>query len=264
MGKRLAYLFACFYFIGTTHLAVAKDADPKEIITRVVNTAGGLDKLKSLKDVEYIYTYRDAEGKSDVSIERYVFENEHSWAKYTKRERLNVPKHEGEVVQGHDGSSTWVTLNGQLVSDESAINRAHFLRKTNYYWFTMMFKLLDPGLVYSYEGKKSLDGNDYDLVKVTFDAGVGEVADIYLLYVNSKTNLVDQFLFTVMAFDKKDPLLMKVEYEEINGLKLPTKRKYAPASWDGTVKENKWVDEISTNVKFNNGFDKALFKKPAS
>ena len=57
---------------------------------------------------------------------------------------------------------------------------------------------------------------------------------------------------------------MKVEYEEIAGLKLPTKRKYAPADWDGNLKNDNWTAEISTGVKFNNGFDKSMFDKPSS
>jgi len=99
---------------------------------------------------------------------------------------------------------------------------------------------------------------------MTFETGVGDVADIYLLYINQKTHLVDQFLFTVMDFGLKDPYLMTVEYEEIDGLVLPTRRRYVEANWDGEPKSEQWSgEEISVNVRFNNGFKKRHFAKPS-
>jgi hypothetical protein len=100
------------------------------------------------------------------------------------------------------------------------------------------------------------------LVGIGFDPGVGDVQDTYVLYLNPKTHLVDQFLFTVMDFGIKEPFLMKVKYEEIAGLKLPTKRKAAAADWDGILKDENWVAEISENIKFNNGFTREMFEKP--
>jgi hypothetical protein len=42
-----------------------------------------MEKLRTFRDVEYKYTYRDKKtGKADISIERYVFDGELSWAKY--------------------------------------------------------------------------------------------------------------------------------------------------------------------------------------
>ncbi|NIR52733.1 hypothetical protein GWN75_30140, partial [candidate division KSB1 bacterium] len=55
--------------------------------------------------------------------------------------------------------------------------------------------------------------------------------------------------------------LMKVNYEEVAGLKLPTNRKSVAANWDGEPKNDKWTAEISEDIKFNNGFDKSLFEK---
>jgi hypothetical protein len=76
--------------------------------------------------------------------------------------------------------------------------------------------------------------------------------------------LIDQFLFTVLDFGVTEPLLMKVEYEEIAGLKLATKKKYAPADWEGNIKQEVWVDEICENIKFTNGFSRDIFEKPVS
>lgn len=243
----------------------SKQDNPRALVEKVVAEVGGIDKLYSLKDVEYTYTYHDlTEDKKDISLERYVFDGELSWAKYEVREKNVVPQLAGEIIQGYNGQESWMTINGVPVDDPQLNKLCDFLRKTNYYWFTMMFKLLDPGVQYEYKGTKTVDGIEYDLVGITFGEAVGDVQDTYLLYINPKTKLVDQFLFTVMDFGLKEPFLMTVEYEDISGLKLPAKRKAVKADWDGVPKNDLWVAEISTNIKFNNGFDRSLFDKPSS
>ncbi|MCG8608375.1 hypothetical protein MJD09_25735 [bacterium] len=237
--------------------------NPKSYVETMVDAVGGRDKFYALRDVEYEYTYR-SKGKEDISIERYAFDGELSWAKFAKREAVLLPDVKGEIIQGYDGHVSWATLDGKLMEDPQALRLTDFLRKTNYYWFTMMFKLLDPGVNYAHKGTKTVDGIDYDLIEVTFNDGIGDAQDIYLLYINPETRLVDQFLFTVMDFGRKDPLLMKVEYEEVEGVKLPAKRRYVPANWEGVLAEDQeWTEEISTNIKFNNGFQKAMFGKPS-
>jgi hypothetical protein len=107
-----------------------------------------------------------------------------------------------------------------------------------------------------------VEGNTYDLVRIGFEAGVGAVQDSYLLYLNRDTHLVDQFLFTVMDFGIKEPLLMKVTYKEIDGVKLPVDRTYIASNWHGQVKGTNWTEEIMEDIKFNNGFDRTFFRKP--
>lgn len=237
----------------------------RELVAEMVAEVGGRDQFYAMRDVEYRYTYQDPTGeKKDVSIERYLFDGELSWGKYEVRENAMFPKMEGEMIQGYNGQESWVTLDGKLLDDKKVLRMVDFTRKTNYYWFTMMFKLLDDGVVYDHQGTQNVDGMEYDLVKISFEGGVGDVQDTYVLYINPETKLVDQFLFTVLDFGMKDPHLMKVEYEEIAGFKLPTQRKYAPADWDGNVTKNEWTREICTDVKFKNGFERTLFEKPGS
>jgi hypothetical protein len=225
--------------------------DPKALIQESVDAMGGKQAFYAKEGVVYTYTYRKPDGKEDISTETYRFSDEYSKAVYSKRELL-FPDQSGEMVQVYDGKTIAVTLDGKAITEAEVVKRADFLRKTNYYWFAMMFKLLDPGLVYSYEGSQHVDGVDYQKVKVGFEDGIGDVKDTYLLYINSETKLIDFFLFTVMDFGRDEPLLMKVEYETVDGIQLPATRKYMPAhDWQANHDPaGPWVDEIMTDICF--------------
>ena len=250
--------------LAPTGELAADTPDAKALVAKVVEEAGGVDALRKKADVEYTYLYRrGGTGALDVSVERYVFDGEKSWARYDVYEGLN-PRGKGPVIQGYDGRSTWQTVAGVKSSDADSLKKADFLRKTNFYWFAMTFKLLDPGLQYEYAGRRKVGAATYELVKVTFDGGVGDVSDTYLLYINPNTWRVDQFLFTVLDFGKTDPLLMMVEYERVDGVLLATKRRYTASDWSGEVPEDaKWTDEISIGIRFGNGFNESLFAAPA-
>ena len=154
-------------------------------------------------------------------------------------------------------------MGGEKTTDEKKLKMADFLRKTNFYWFAMTFKLLDPGMRYTYEGRREVDGTAYELVKVGFEEGVGDVSDTYLLYINPNTWRVDRFLFTILDFGKTEPFLMEVEYGRIDGVLLPVKRRYVPSDWSGKVgRKAKWTDEVTAGVRFGNGFKSRLFRAP--
>ena len=247
-------LLAAFCLFASSVQAETDAAREKaiSIIEEVVEANGGMEAFKAKNSVQYTYIYRTPDGKEDISIEKYSFDGEKSWAKYTKRQ-YTAPEVKGELVQVFDGQTTRAYIDGKESKDESLVKTSDFLRKTNYYWFAMMFKLLDPGMIYDYEGTRTIERTTYDTVRITYEPGIGDVSDTYILFVNPKTKLIDRFLFTVMDFGIKDPLLMTVEYEEVEGLKIPALRKYTKGSWKGLPSEPNpsWTDEITTNVKFD-------------
>ena len=242
--------------------AVPPKNEAHKVVLDMVAANGGTDAFYGLKDVAYKYTYKNPDGSVDISFEKYIFEGEYSYAEYSTRGVFVFPDTDGSVTMGYDGKSTWCILNGEEVTDSAAVKMADFLRKTNYYWFAMMFKLADPGLNYELLDPQTIDGQAYDVVKVTFNDGVGDVKDVYVLYVNKATQLVDQFLFTVMDFGMENPLLMKVEYQDVAGVKVPKYRKYTQSNWNAEVLADVWVENYFEEVKFNNGFTPAQLSKP--
>jgi len=230
------------------------------LVAEMIETLGGKKKFYALKNVTYDYDYNSPSGTQLSNHETYVFHNELSYAKYSKHSMLG-PNGE-KVIEGYDGQNAWVTINGKLSNDAQAKGIARFMRKTNYYWFAMFFKLLDNGVNQTYKGSKTIDGKTYDIVEITFGDNVGDAQDIYVLYINKKTKLVDQFLFTVMGMGRKDPLLLQMDYETIDGIQVPSKRKYVEADWDANVKGKEWTTVNWTHIKFNTEIDKALFEVP--
>ena len=231
-----------------------------ELVYNMVQKVGDLSKLYDKKDVVYTYTYQTPDGKTDVTTEKYIFDGELSYGAYKKHERT-LPELSGVIEQGYDGKEYWLKNDEKSIGDEKLLKMVAFNRPTNFYWFAMMQKLMDDGVNYEYLNEKNIGDATYNVVKVTFDSLDNSPKDIYQLYINKSTGLVDQFLFTVMDFDKADPLLMQLEYETIDGLILPTKRKYKASNWDAEVTGEPWINVNWTDIKFNNGLKAADFKK---
>lgn len=254
------FLFACSNENGSTQ---QKKGPPifqnkgHELVYKMVEKVGDYKTLRDKMDVVYTYTYTVPDGKADISTEKYIFDGELSYALYKQHERT-LPELEGIMEQGYDGEEYWIKQNGTVQNDSEMLKRVMFSRPTNFYWFTMFQKLLDPNLNYEYLGEK----DNHEIVKISFISDGNKPTDIYQIYINKSTSLVDYFLFTVADFGIiETPLLMQMEYEAVDGLLIPTKRQYKKSTWDATVSQDPWIKVTWSDIKFNNGLTKADFEK---
>ena len=232
-----------------------------ELVYNMVQVVGDYQQLLAKKDVAYTYTYQTPDGKKDVSNEKYIFQNELSYGQYIHHERTLAPL-QGTIEQGYDGNEFWLKHKDEMLNDTTLLKRVAFNRPTNFYWFTMMQKLLDPGLNYEHLREENIGQQAYDVVKITFSSEDDKPTDIYHLYINQKTSLVDQFLFTVADFGKMDiPNLMQLKYEEIDGIHIPTQRLYKKSTWDAAVTDDPWIKVTWSNITFNNNLQPTDFKK---
>ncbi len=246
-----SFLLLTFFLSAYLYPADAQK-DPQLLIDEMIEAVGGIDALYALHDVSY--TYNTARGSSE---EHYIFDGEISWGRSKMQDGTNR-------VQYYDGQKAYVYLDGKATTDSEAIESAFFSRKTNYYWLTMMQKLRDPGLIYTYGGTREVEGITYDLVDITFEDGIGVAKDRYLVYINPYTKLVDLFLFNVTAVGRQDPILMKYTYETFpGGVKFPVVRQsHAAANWEGALTpDGRWGVRWLTNFKFNQHPDLAARKE---
>jgi hypothetical protein len=254
--KKVIFKILPLAFITFAISAQAQEA--KKLIAKVVEANGGKKALLKLKDVSFDYTFKVKDNNiEDISKERYIFNGEVSYADYTKRQVYALPQMPGDkYTQFFNGTSSISKIDGKKITEQQPAFIGHILRKTNYYWFTMMFKLSDPGVNHKMLPSRSVDGISYKVVEMTFGENIGESSkDKYILYINPDTYLIDQFLYNATGFGVTEPSIMKVKYEKVDGIYLSTYRKYAPADWDGNKLEGPWTEQYTKNVKFNNGYN---------
>ncbi|WP_303319061.1 DUF6503 family protein [Flavivirga abyssicola] len=252
-------IFTLAVVIAST-IATAQTA--KEIIAQSIEAIGGSQNFYNKGSVTYDYEYRAPKGENAITLvgkETYLFDGERSYATYSTHTLTGA---NGKVVEGYNGTDAWVTFDGKVSNDEQANGVARFLRKTNYYWFAMFYKLLDEGVNQELLADQKVNGKDYKRIKITFGDHVGDGQDTYIIYVNKKTKLIEQFLFTVVGFGITDPFLMTFDYETVDGIKIPTKRKYIESDWEGNVIGKKYYITNWKNITFGVHVDKTMFEKP--
>lgn len=234
--------------------------DPASMLASVAYAQGGWDDLYDKKDVQYTYTYLMGDGKKDISTERYIFDSEASYGKYSTNEVNAMPGTEGEVVQFYDGAKAMAMVDGKVIDDPAATGGADFLRRANHFWFVMPYKLADKGNIFKSLGKEDYNGISYDKLEVTYDPAVTgkEQNDIYILYINPETKLIDRFFFSLPAMGVNVPAIAaNYTYEDVNGQKVATKRAYFMPNAKGEYDEaNPSIAQTLENIKFNNGFTK--------
>lgn len=241
----------------------AQNADTKslELLDALVSVNGGYEKLVTKKDVQFHYVYDNFEQGKDVSTERHIFDGEHSWASYEQHDLNVMPGQKGVALQSLVDGTPALTLDGESITEPKAIGGTVFLRKVNFYWFTMMYKLKDPGTNYKHLGTEKVDDITYDKVSLTYNADVTkkEKNDEYILYFNPDTHLIDQFYFSLPDWGIDKPVLkMTLSYETIDGMLISTVRKgYMPNETGGYMPIGVYT---FSDIKFNNGFKKEDFK----
>ncbi|GAA4269258.1 DUF6503 family protein [Hyunsoonleella aestuarii] len=263
--KAVALIITTTFLFSTEINAQKGDEKSLEIIDALLKENGGYKHLASKKDVQFSYLYDNFDAGKDVSLERHIFHGEHSWGEYKHHERNVLPKQAGIAVQSLVHGEPALALNGKEIKDEKAIEGTIFLRKVNFYWFTMMYKLKDPGTNYKHLGTEKVNNIQYDKVSLKYDASITkkEKNDKYILYFNPETHLVDWFYFSLPDWGINDPILkMTLEYEKVDGVYISTVRKsYAPNE-KGEYQLN--GQYIFSEIKFNNGFKPEDFKLPKS
>ena len=271
LGKTILFLISICVVACTTQEPIYQPIVLKEnfqnkghqLIYKTVEKVGNLELLRyGKKDVIAMYKLDKPEGKSDITLEKYIFEGELSYGKYYRHD-YTMPELTGQIVQGNNGDETWMSLNHETLNSPSIINEVASTRSNNYYWFTVLQKLLDPDLFYHHLGTKTIDSNVYDVVEVMLDPEGIKSSNQYHVYINKKTGLVDQLVYDSETLGEEyGPRLIQLEYESIDGVYLPNKRRYKKSNWNAEIDDSPWTYETWYEVSFNNELTKDDFTNP--
>ncbi|MEX1054922.1 MAG: hypothetical protein WED81_02765, partial [Rhodothermales bacterium] len=154
-----------------------------------------------------------------------------------------------------DGTDAWI------YPDSIEQVNSRFWATSGYYFEQIPFVLADPGVHYELLADEPLDGAPHEMVRISFDEGVGEApGDTYTLYLNKETGMVEAIRYTVTFFGGPDPgtppretLFYYEDYATVDGLTVPTHfRGYSFANGQrGEFGNEAWADSISFRRPFD-------------
>jgi hypothetical protein len=159
------------------------------------------------------------------------------WDRFTGDYRVSGRNRDGdlvEVIMNVNTKQGKAWKNGQEVADPAeqlTFGYRRFINDT--YWLLMGFKVFDPGVTREYAGEKTdACGRVYDVVKLSF-ANVGLTpGDVYWMWVNRDTGLVDEWHMKLegMKPEEEPSRVLFREYRRIGGLVISTRREVAGKS----------------------------------
>ncbi len=155
---------------------------------------------------------------------------------------------------GFDGEDVWIT------PDRDALNYGappRFYSGTYFYFFALPFVFADPGTRVEKLEPRTLDGKAYDVLRVTYEAGVGDSPeDEYLAYFDPETKRLRLALYTVTYGRAVEPgapprygALRYDEWQTVRGLLVPEHAVYF--RWAGDHLGERRSEVWFHNVRFD-------------
>jgi len=217
---------------------------------------GGLETYKKFNVVEY--------DLKDLPFSPVGVLNDHQLIDLNSRHVLITSD---TYKIGFDGNEAWITPNIEALGIPP-----RFYSSTPFYFFGLPFLFADPGANLEPLGIKELNGKKYNVVKVTYDNGVGDTSnDNYVAYIDKDTNQLKLVHYIVtypplMQGKTIDELerhaAMYDEWQEADGLSVPKKISFYVWS------EDSLGDEALGFIRFENvsfkkeSPDPTIFQKP--
>jgi len=123
----------------------------------------------------------------------------------------------------HDGSDVGIAPGADALNYGPG---PRFYSQTYFYFFAVPFVLADPGVNRESTGTETVDGTTYDVVRFTYDAGVGESPDdVYVGYFETDSGQLRMLRYSVTFgdIDRAEPnsVLVFTEWQEVDGLVVP-------------------------------------------
>jgi len=154
-----------------------------------------------------------------------------AWDRFTGDYRVSGKNREGKdvlVIMNINTKQGKAWVDGTEVADpkdQLTFGYRRFINDT--YWLLMGFKTFDPGVTREYAGEKTdAAGHIHDLVKLSFDKVGLTPGDVYWMWVNRDTGLVDEWHMKLEGSKPEDeptPVLFH-DYHRFGDLLISTRR----------------------------------------
>ncbi|MFB9053307.1 hypothetical protein ACFFVB_09480 [Formosa undariae] len=160
--------------------------DAGKVLWSAMEAHGGLEKWYSNGYFSFHFDYKPLNGKGI----RDSYQTIDTWSNKARHNSITDPSN----TYGWDGEEAWVKAKDSTSFEYDT----KFWALTPLYFSGQPFVLDGEGVNLELLPEVEFKGTLQKVVKATYDAGVGSAPDdYYILYINSKTNLVDAFKYIV-------------------------------------------------------------------
>ena len=162
--------------------AVQSASDPRadSLVSRWIEALGGMETFRDFRTARYTLStelYDTETGRLQRVRPRYVTLAKMNGEQLARIERWHWTGAR-YIVQAFDGDTAWAYVNGEPAPPgQMDADEALYVTRDVFYWFSLPFKLKDPGVTLHYDGR---DEEDRHVVRVTFGEGVGSDVWWYL------------------------------------------------------------------------------------
>ncbi|MBA2623846.1 MAG: hypothetical protein H0U88_09555 [Chthoniobacterales bacterium] len=224
-------------------------------IERGAQAHGGLAKWRGFGTVEFDSTFENARG----------LKKDHQLFNLRTRDGLITAE---TYTLGASKGEVWI----KPALDSLGGTPPRFYIWTPFYFFGMPFVFADPGAVHESLGKKMFQEREYDVVKITFQAGTGDSSeDFYVAYFDAESGKLKlaSYVVTYPSLRKGKPIdqleqhaIVFQEWQDADGLIVPKVAQYF--DWKNDNIEGEALGNMSfLNVRFSGPTpDDAKFVKP--
>ena len=206
-----------FYPLVLLYLTVSCQSrtEAEKIIDNAIEAHGG----KAYEKAKIYFDFRDISYEIFKSPHRFEYVREFSDSTGQVRDVLN-----------NDGFQR--TINGQPVTltDERTQAFTNSVNSVAYFAF-LPYGLNDPAVFKSLEGESTLEGNTYDVIKVTFaeEGGGEDFDDEFLYWINRDTNRIGYLAYTYHTEGGGVRFRKAIHTHEVSGLLFLDFENYKPA-----------------------------------
>ena len=240
MKKRIAIFFLISFILSSTHI-FSQTVD--EIISKNIETKGGLQKLKSIKSMKM--TGKVFAGGFEMSMTL--------WAKRPNMSRMEAIFQDQKIIQAYDGEKAW-QINPFMGSNEpqeiKGLQAEDLKDRADFDGPLVDYK--KKGHKVEFMGKEDLEGTEVYKLKVTMKSG-----RVVYLYLDTDS-CIELKQSTTLNYQGTEYLVETIfgDYKEVDGIMVPH---FIETKLNGQTQARIIIEKVEFNIEI----DDSLFKMPA-
>lgn len=233
-------------------------------VLRAIEAHGGLEAWYRAPTSSYTWEY--ANTKADLRFRSFLVVDNRTRQVY--HDLLEVGSF--DEARPVDARFAWDGERAWMAPDSIEQPNPRFWALSGFYFQQIPFVLADPGLRYEPLPDETLDGEPHDMVRVSFEEGVGDSPDdVYTLYLDKETGRVDAIRYAVTygrEVDDEDDLsetfFAYQDYVTVDGLTVPTHFKGYTYSDEEGIGDALYNEAFADSISYRRPFDESKLRPP--